>query len=211
MLNNITGAVIPYGATTTLAQGYANMVLYHAAFNALVDNVNIFRGDTTANRYFADHYADEFESDGRHPNATETETFGTLRAIAFVNNILKIGGGGAGGVLGHATFLGIEMYPIKQNQTSQPLVFLLVSSTDHITGATGLSPTVALSKNGSAFAAPAGAVSEIGNGWYKVAGNATDSNTLGPLLLHATATGPIQQTLGTTSSHSIRKPRRIWA
>jgi hypothetical protein len=44
---------------------------------------------------------------------------------------------------------------------------------------------VTLSKNGAAFAAPAGAVSEIGNGWYKVAANATDTNTLGPLALHA--------------------------
>lgn len=80
-------------------------------------------------------------------------------------------------------------YPIKQSQTDQPLEFLLVSSTDHITGKTSVSPTVTLSKNGSAFASPAGAVSEIGSGWYKVAGNTTDSNTLGPLLLHATATG----------------------
>ena len=81
------------------------------------------------------------------------------------------------------------MYPIKQNQTAQPLVFLLVSSTDHLSGLTGASPTVTLSKNGGSFAAPSGTVSEIGNGWYKVAGNATDSNALGPLLLHATATG----------------------
>jgi hypothetical protein len=48
---------------------------------------------------------------------------------------------------------------------------------------------VTLSKNGAAFASPAGAVSEIGSGWYQVAGNATDTGTLGPLLLHATATG----------------------
>jgi hypothetical protein len=32
-------------------------------------------------------------------------------------------------------------------------------------------------------------VSEISAGWYKVAGNATDTNTLGPLVLHASATG----------------------
>lgn len=80
-------------------------------------------------------------------------------------------------------------YPLKQSQTAQNLVFLLVSSTDHITGVTGATPTVTLSKNGGAFAAPAGAVTEIGDGWYKVAGNATDAETLGPLLLHATATG----------------------
>lgn len=65
----------------------------------------------------------------------------------------------------------------------------MLSSTDHVTGATGKTPTVTLSKNGAAFASPAGAVTELANGWYKVAGNATDSSALGPLLLYATATG----------------------
>lgn len=78
---------------------------------------------------------------------------------------------------------------IKQSSTSHVLVFLLVDDTDHITGVTGLSPTVTLSKAGGAFASPAGAVTEIANGWYQVAGNATDTNTLGPLILHATGTG----------------------
>ena len=77
----------------------------------------------------------------------------------------------------------------KQSDTTYSLFFYMVDSADHIAGKTGLSPTVTLSKNGAAFASPAGAVSEIGSGWYKVAGNATDSNTLGDLLLHATATG----------------------
>lgn len=81
------------------------------------------------------------------------------------------------------------MYPVKQSSTAQPLVFLLVSSTDKSTGVTGLSPTVTISKSGGSFASPAGAITEIGSGWYKVAGNATDTNTLGPLILHATGTG----------------------
>lgn len=80
-------------------------------------------------------------------------------------------------------------YPIQQNQTVQPLTFFLAQSSDHISGLTGVNPTVTLSKNGGAFAFPAGAVTEVGNGWYQVAGNATDANTLGPLILHATATG----------------------
>lgn len=80
-------------------------------------------------------------------------------------------------------------YLIKQNQTARPLVFLMVNSTDHVSPKTGLTPTVTLSKNGAPFTSPAGGVSEIGNGWYKVDGNSTDSNTLGPLLLHATAAG----------------------
>lgn len=77
---------------------------------------------------------------------------------------------------------------LKQSSAAQPLVFLMVDSTDHITPKTGLSPTVTLSKSGGSFAAPSGAVSEIGNGWYKVAGNSTDTATLGPLILHATGT-----------------------
>lgn len=78
---------------------------------------------------------------------------------------------------------------LQRSSAAQPLLFLLVSSTDHVTGLTGATPTVTLSKNGAAFAAPTGAVTELGSGWYKVAGNATDTNTLGPLILHATATG----------------------
>lgn len=80
-------------------------------------------------------------------------------------------------------------YFLKASQAARPLLFLMVDSTDHVTGKTGLSPTVTLSKNGAAFGAPAGAVTELSGGWYKVAANATDTNTLGPLLLHATATG----------------------
>ena len=76
---------------------------------------------------------------------------------------------------------------IKKSSATKALPFLLVDSGDHFTGKTGLVPVVTLSKNGEAFLAPAGAVTEIGNGWYKVAGNATDSNTAGNLIVHATA------------------------
>lgn len=82
----------------------------------------------------------------------------------------------------------MAFYPIQQGNTSTPLRFLLVLSSDHITGATGVTPTVRLAKNdGLGFIVPAGAVSEVGQGWYQVAPNATDANTLGPLTLHATA------------------------
>lgn len=80
-------------------------------------------------------------------------------------------------------------YLLKQSSDVRPLLFLMVNSTDHISGKTGLAPTVTISKNGGAFAAPTGAISEIANGWYKVAGNAEDTNTVGPLVLHVEATG----------------------
>lgn len=77
----------------------------------------------------------------------------------------------------------------KQSSTTYPITFLMVDSSDHLTGKTGLTPTVTISKNGAGFGAPSGAVSEVGNGWYALAGNATDRGTLGDLLIHATGTG----------------------
>lgn len=73
--------------------------------------------------------------------------------------------------------------------STYPFNFLMVSSTDHITAVTGITPTVTLSKNGGSFASPYGSVSEVGNGWYKLSGNASDTDTLGELILHATGTG----------------------
>ena len=80
------------------------------------------------------------------------------------------------------------MKVLLQSSTQEAIVFLLIQSSDHITGLTGASPTVTISKNGGSFSSPSGAVTEIANGWYKIAGNATDTNTLGPLIVHATAT-----------------------
>lgn len=77
----------------------------------------------------------------------------------------------------------------QQSSTSYLITFLMVDSADHVTGKTGLTPTVTISKDGAAFGSPSGAVSEIGNGWYALAGDATDRDTLGDLLIHATGTG----------------------
>ncbi len=79
-------------------------------------------------------------------------------------------------------------FDILQSSTQSALVFLLVQSSDHITGKTGAVPGVSLSKNGASFVLCSGTIAELGSGWYKVGGNATDTNTLGPLALHATAT-----------------------
>lgn len=74
-----------------------------------------------------------------------------------------------------------------------PLTFLMIDSTNHIDGKTGLTPTVYLSKAGAAGAVPAGSVSEVDSakfsGLYKLTTHAADLNTLGPLWLHASATG----------------------
>lgn len=80
-------------------------------------------------------------------------------------------------------------YQLDQSRTTTSLVFLMISSDDHLTGKAGITPTVTISKNGGAFAAPSGVVSEIGNGWYKLVPAAADTNTVGPLILHATGSG----------------------
>lgn len=73
--------------------------------------------------------------------------------------------------------------------TSYPITFLMVDSADHVSGKTGLTPAVALSKNGGAFGAASGAVTELANGWYSFAANATDRDTLGELAIHISADG----------------------
>lgn len=76
---------------------------------------------------------------------------------------------------------------IKQS-TAYNAAFFLVTTQDSVTGLTGATVTVTVSKNGAAFAAPGGSVTEIGLGWYYLALTTTDTNTLGDLLIHATAT-----------------------
>lgn len=67
--------------------------------------------------------------------------------------------------------------------------FLLVQSSDHLTGLIGATPTVTLSKDCAAFAAAAGVITEIGSGWYKIALTIVDTNTKGDLAFHCTAAG----------------------
>ena len=68
-----------------------------------------------------------------------------------------------------------------------PLLFLMVLASDSKTPATDKVPTVEISKRGGAFAAPEGAITEVGHGWYKVADHPHDRDTTGPLKLYATA------------------------
>lgn len=80
------------------------------------------------------------------------------------------------------------MASLKQS-TTYTRTFLLVDSSDHVTGKTGVTPTVTLSKAGAAFGAAGGSVTEVSSGFYKIALTTTDTNTLGDLAFHATGTG----------------------
>jgi hypothetical protein len=81
---------------------------------------------------------------------------------------------------------------IKQS-TPFTLPFVMVDEDNN--ELTGLTVTVEISKAGGAFAAAAGVVAEIGDGWYAVALTAADTGTLGALAIKATATGALQQNL----------------
>lgn len=73
--------------------------------------------------------------------------------------------------------------------TTPVIVFLLVSTADDKTAVTGATPAVQISKAGGAFAAATNAVTEISLGFYKLTLTATETNTLGALVIAATATG----------------------
>jgi hypothetical protein len=77
---------------------------------------------------------------------------------------------------------------LKQS-TARNLMVLMTSSTDHITGATGLSLTITASKNGAAFASISPTVTERGDGWYSLALTTSHTDTLGDFVLHVTASG----------------------
>ncbi len=80
---------------------------------------------------------------------------------------------------------------LKQS-TAYVRTFLMVQSADHISGLTGATVTVKIGKAGGTGAAAGGAVAEIDStnlpGWYKVSLNTTDTNTVGDLTYHCTAT-----------------------
>jgi hypothetical protein len=77
---------------------------------------------------------------------------------------------------------------LKQN-TIYTRVFDMISSTDHVTPKTAAAPVVNLSKNGAAFAAAAGPVTELTNGFYKIALTVADTGVAGDLAYHITGTG----------------------
>jgi len=76
------------------------------------------------------------------------------------------------------------MFSRQQNSTTYPIQFFLSDNFDRVTGATGVIPYINLSKNGGSFSSAAGAISEIGRGWYSFTANATDRDTLGELVIN---------------------------
>ena len=78
---------------------------------------------------------------------------------------------------------------ILKQSTAYNLTVLMVDSTDHVTGKTGLTLTITASKDGAAFASITPTVTELATGWYKLALTSSHTDTVGDLALHITATG----------------------
>ena len=77
-------------------------------------------------------------------------------------------------------------------------------------GTAGLALTVTISKNGGAFAAAAGAITDLTSGWYSIAFTAVDTNTLGALAWNITGAGvptfvglPVDQVLSALPSFGV--------
>jgi|GEM_PF-2237531 len=77
---------------------------------------------------------------------------------------------------------------LKQN-TAYNLVVLMVDSADHISGKTGLTLTLAASKDGAAFGSITPTVTELSYGFYKIALTSSHTDTIGDLAIHISATG----------------------
>lgn len=97
-------------------------------------------------------------------------------------------GGGAVGGISRGQVVNNVMEPLKQS-TARNIMVYLVQSSDGKTGATGLTLTITISKDGGAFASITPTVTERGNGWYNLALTTTHTNTLGDLAFHITGSG----------------------
>lgn len=81
------------------------------------------------------------------------------------------------------------MSTLLKQSTARDIVVLMIDSTDHVTGKTGLTLTISLSKNAAAFASITPTVTELVSGFYKLALTSTHTDTLGDFALHITSTG----------------------
>lgn len=78
---------------------------------------------------------------------------------------------------------------VLRQSTTYTRLFYMVQSSDHVSGLTGATPAVGLSKAGAILTTAGGTVAEVtgGGGWYKVALTTGDTGTLGDLAYHITA------------------------
>ena len=97
---------------------------------------------------------------------------------------------------GGITF-GFKIIPaqgVQKNVALSDFAFEMLSSSDHITPATGLTVTATIQKDGGAFAAAANSASELSNGVYLIDWDAAELNAT-VVTLKFTAPGADQRTI----------------
>lgn len=80
------------------------------------------------------------------------------------------------------------MRVLKQS-TAVNIAIFMTDSSDHVTGKTGLTLTITASKAAASFASISPTVTELANGWYKLALTTSHTDTVGDFALHITGTG----------------------
>lgn len=78
---------------------------------------------------------------------------------------------------------------ILKQSTGRNRSILMIDSSDSKTGKTGLTLTIAVSKDGASFNTITPTVTELTNGWYSIALTSSHTDTLGDFAYHITGTG----------------------
>lgn len=104
------------------------------------------------------------------------------------------------------------MKEAKQSIAINIMVWM-ADATDHITGKAGLTLAVEASKDGAAFASISPTVTERGSGWYNLALTSSHTDTLGDLVVRATATGadPGERTINVVANVEADTYARVGA
>lgn len=123
------------------------------------------------------------------PCVFEIELTGLDNQLALPTNFSSLQIDGSGRVT-----VAPSQFQIKKNTALNNFQFLMISSTDDVSPATGLTVTAQRSIDGAAFAACANAVVELGSGVYNINLAASDLNGT-VITLKFTATGALQRTI----------------
>lgn len=78
------------------------------------------------------------------------------------------------------------MRNLTQNSTYNLMVFL-TSQTDHVSGISGETLTVELSKNGAPFISISPSIADRSYGWYRISLTSSHTDTSGDFVLHITS------------------------
>jgi hypothetical protein len=73
--------------------------------------------------------------------------------------------------------------------------FVMIDGSGGEVSGLGAALTMQISKNGGAFSAVGGTITEIGSGWYSYLSTAGEADTVGPIAITATGAGTVQQNL----------------